>query len=209
MSTSVRRCAPPGEGAATAKRPSFLHDHDQNRPATASVEFALCAPLVFLLLLGLWEVGRITEVSNVMWNSAREASRDASLGQTNLQGVANNLLVYLQGAEPTAFAQSDSTQMIAPVVTLPPNTYGYTCWDTTANRELFTITFTDVTNPSVTDPTLMSQLDICAISVQVPYSSIGWLPVPTVTGVTRISATVDWVSMVDSPFQIAPSLPAQ
>jgi Flp pilus assembly protein TadG len=175
----------------------------------AAVEFAFCAPLLFLLLLGLWEVGRFTEVSSVMWNSAREASRDASLGQTNLQGVANNLLIYLQGAEPTAFAQGDSTQMIAPVITLPPNTYGYTCWDTTANRELFTITFTDVTNPSVTDPTLMSQLDICAISVQVPYSSIGWLPVPTVTGVTRISATVDWVSMVDSPFQIAPSLPAQ
>jgi hypothetical protein len=159
--------------------------------------------------LGLWEVGRFTEVSNVVWNSAREASRDASLGQTNLQGVANNLLVYLQGAEPTAFAQGDSTQMIAPVITLPPNTYGYTCWDNTANRELFTVTFTDVTNPSVTDPTQMSQLDVYAIGVQVPYSSIGWLPVASVTGITRLSVAVDWVSMVDSPFQIAPSLPAQ
>jgi Flp pilus assembly protein TadG len=179
------------------------------RAATASVEFALCAPLLFLLLLGLWEVGRITEVSNVMWNSAREASRDASLGQTNLQGVANNLLVYLQGAEPTAFAQGHSTQMMAPVITLPPNTYGYTCWDTTANRELFTVTFTDVTDPTVTDPTLMSQLHICAINVQAPYSGVGWLPVASITGMNRLSVTVDWVSMVDSPFQIAPSLPAQ
>jgi Flp pilus assembly protein TadG len=174
----------------------------------AAVEFAVCAPLVFLLLLGLWEVGRITEVSNVMWNSAREASRDASLGQANLQAVANNLLTYLQGAEPTAFAQGHSTQLIAPVISLPINTYGYTCWDTTANRELFTMTFTDVTNPAVTDPTQMSQLDVYAINVQVPYSGIGWLPA-TVTGTTRLSVKVDWVSMVDSPFQIAPSLPAQ
>jgi Flp pilus assembly protein TadG len=50
------------------------------RRGAAAVEFAVCAPLLFLLLLGLWEVGRITEVGNVMWNSSREGARDASLG---------------------------------------------------------------------------------------------------------------------------------
>ncbi len=179
------------------------------RRGVAAVEFAVCAPLLFLLLLGLWEVGRITEVGNVMWNSSREGARDASLGQANLQAVAANLLLYLQGAEPTAFGQGHSTTMIAPVVTLPARTYGYTCWDTTANRELFTMTFTDVTNPSVTDPTGMSQLDIYVIGVQVPYSNIGWLPTPQITGMTRIYVSVDWASLVDSPFQIAPNLPAQ
>ena len=44
--------------------------------------------------------GRITEVQEVLWNSAREAARDASLGEDNLQTVASNLLTYLQGAEP-------------------------------------------------------------------------------------------------------------
>jgi Flp pilus assembly protein TadG len=182
---------------------------ERARRGVAAVEFAVCAPLLFLLLLGLWEIGRITEVGNVMWNSAREGARDASLGQANLQAVAANLLLYLQGAEPTAFGQGHSTTMIAPVVTLPAHTYGYTCWDTTANRELFTMTFTDVTNPSVTDPTGMSQLDICVIGVQVPYSNIGWLPTPQITGMTRVYVSVDWASLVDSPFQIAPDLPAQ
>ena len=179
------------------------------RYAAAAVEFALCLPLLCLLLLGLWEVGRITEVQNVMWNSAREGARDASMGQANLQAVASNLLIYLQGAEPTAFGQGHSTAMIAPVVSLPANTYGYTCWDTTANRELFTMTFTDITNTNVTDPTGMSQLDHYQIGVQVPYSSIGWLPTAQVTGTTRLYVTVDWASMVDSPFQITPYLPAQ
>lgn len=179
------------------------------RPGAAAVEFAVCSPLLVLLLLGLWEVGRITEVQNVMWNSCREGARDGSTGQTNLLSVASNLLVYLQGAEPTAFAQGHTTTMIAPVVTLPANTYGYTCWDTTANRELFTMTFTDVTHPTVTDPTGMSQLDIYQIGVQVPYSNVGWMPTATITGKTRLYATVDWASMVDSPFQIAPYLPAQ
>jgi Flp pilus assembly protein TadG len=172
------------------------------------VEFAACLPFFFLVLYGLWEVGRITEVQNVVWNSGREAARDASIGQDNLAVVAQNLLVYLQSAEPTAFGAGHATNMIAPVITMAPNTYGYTCWDTVANRELFTMTFTDITNPAVSDPTQMSQLDLYTITVQVPYSSIGLVPVAQITGVTRLMVNVTWASMVDSPFEVAPYLPA-
>jgi Flp pilus assembly protein TadG len=175
----------------------------------AAVEFAVCLPLLFLLLFGLWEVGRMTEVTNVMWNGAREGARDASMGQANLQAVANTVLTYLQAAEPTAFGQGHTTTMSAPTMTLAANTTGYTCWDTTANKELFTITFTDVTNPSTTDPTGMLQLDRYQIGIQTPYASIGWLPIPLITGRTRLYVAVDWASMVDSPFQIAPALPAE
>jgi hypothetical protein len=179
------------------------------RDGLAAVEFAICLPLLFTILFGLWEVGRMTEVQAVMWNCAREGARDASTGQANLLAVANNMLIYLQGAEPTAFGQGHTTTMKAPVVSLPSNTYGYTCWDNTANRELFTLTFTDVTNSSVTDPTGMAQLDHYQIGIQTPYATIGWLAVAQITGKTRMSAVVDWASLVDSPFQISPSLPAQ
>lgn len=181
----------------------------ERRRGVAAVECAVCLPLVFFLLAGLWEVGRIAEVQQVMWNGAREAARDASMGQSNLQTVAMNLLTYLQSAEPTAFGQGHATNLIAPVVTLPANTTGYTCWDTTANQELFTITFKDCTNPSITDPTAALQLDRYEIGIQVPYGSIGWIPVAKITGRTRLFVTVDWASMVDSPFQIPPYLPAQ
>jgi hypothetical protein len=173
------------------------------------VEFAACLPLIVLIMSGLWEIGRITEVTQVMWNSGREAARDASLGEDTLQTVASNLLLYLQSAEPTAFPPGHTTNMIAPVITLPANTTGYTCWDTTANREMFTITFTDITQPTVTDPKSMSQLDHYQITVQVPYSSVSWSPLAQITGTTRLTIAVDWVSMVDAPFQITPSLPAQ
>jgi len=179
------------------------------RYGAAAVEFAVCAPLICLILLGLLEVGRITEVQNVMWNSAREGARDASMGQANLLATANNVLIYLQGAEPSAFGGGHTTSMIAPVVTLPANTYGYTCWDNTANLELFTLTFTDVTKNTIADPTLMNQLDHYQIGVQVPYSNIGWLPTAQITGMTRLYVTVDWASIIDSPFKISPSLPAQ
>jgi Flp pilus assembly protein TadG len=93
------------------------------------VEFALFLPLIMLLLLGLWEVGRIAQVSNVMWNGAREAARDVSLGQDTLQTVASNLLTYLQGALPNTFNPSHSTSFISLTITLPANKTGYTCWD--------------------------------------------------------------------------------
>jgi hypothetical protein len=179
------------------------------RKGSAAVEFAVCLPLLVTLLLGLLEVGRAVEVHQVVCNSAREGARDASMGQANLQAVANNLITYLQGGEPSAFGYGHSTSLISPVITLPANTYGYTCWDNTANRELFTVTFTDVTNPSVTDPTGMAQLDMYTINVSYPFSSVSWLPATQVVGISRLSAAVNWACMVDSPFQITPNLAAQ
>lgn len=161
-----------------------------------------------LILTGAWQVGRATDVYQVISNSAREAARDASLGQASLSSVAANLLAYLQGAEPTAFGSGHSTSLIAPVITLPANTYGFTCWDNTANRELFTMTFIDTTNPTVNDPTLMSQLDVYQLGVQVPSQSFAWSSVIAIPQ-TRLQVTVVWASMVDSPFRIAPYLPPE
>lgn len=179
------------------------------RRAVAAVEFGVVSPVLFIILCGIWEVGRVIEVENVMCNCAREGARDASMGQASLSTVAANMLLYLQSAEPTAFRSGDSTKQEAVVITLAANTYGYTYWDTTRNCELFTITFTDVTTPTVTDPTGMSQLDRYQISVSTPYTSVGWIPVSYLTGMSRISVTVNWVSMVDSPFTISPYLQAQ
>jgi Flp pilus assembly protein TadG len=192
------------------KRPLRSPDlQPAGRDGVATVEFACCLPLLVMILAGLWQIGRYTEVQQVLWNAAREGARDASLGQDKLQAVATNVLTYLQGAEPTAFGTGHSTSMISPVVSLPANTYGYTCWDNTANRELFTMTFTDVTNPTIADPTAMTQLDLYQIGLQVPFSSIELSPVIPVSGLTRLSVTVVWSSLVDTPFQIAPDLPAQ
>ena len=179
------------------------------RHGVAAVEFAVCLPFLCLILTGLWEVSRCTEVSVVIWNSAREAARDASLGQDNLQTVATNLLTYLQGAEPTAFGQGHSTSMIAPVVSLPAHTSGYTCWDNTANRELFTMTYSNLTHSSVNDPTQASQLDVYLIGVSVPYRSVSISPLSQMTGTSRLYVSVDWASMIDTPFQITPYLPAE
>ena len=55
------------------------------RHGTASVEFAVCLPLMCLVLTGLWEVGRIVQVAEVMWNSAREAAPTLPSGRTTFK----------------------------------------------------------------------------------------------------------------------------
>jgi Flp pilus assembly protein TadG len=191
-------CNPAGSRAAKGRR-----------NGAAAVEFACCLPLMLMILTGLWEVGRIVALMGVISNSAREAARDASLGQDNLSAVAARLLSYLQSADKTTFGQGHTTSMIAPVVSLPANTTGYTCWDNTSNKELFTLSFSDLTTTSTTDPSNMNQLDLYTIGVQVPTANIAWSTIIPVPGTTRLSVSVTWASMVDSPFQITPNLPAQ
>jgi hypothetical protein len=55
----------------------------------------------------------------------------------------------------------------------------------------------------------MSKLDHYQIGVSVPYAAFGWTQTTTVTGLTRVSVTVDWACMKDSPFTLPTSLPAQ
>lgn len=200
----MRRCS--GKRCGATMRHGIANDR---RCGVAAVEFALCLPLILLLMLGMWEVGRIAQVSNVLSNAAREAARDASLGQDNLQTVASNSLTYLQSAMPETFVPGHSTSIQAPTISLPANTTGYTCWDNTANQELFTITFADITTAGNTDPTMMQKLDHYKIGIQVPYTTVRWNALIQITSISRIYITVDWACMLDAPFQITPSLPAQ
>jgi Flp pilus assembly protein TadG len=53
----------------------------QARRAVAAVEFAFLSPFLLTLLFGLWQVGRIVEVMQLMDNAAREGARLASQAQ--------------------------------------------------------------------------------------------------------------------------------
>jgi hypothetical protein len=108
-----------------------------------------------------------------------------------------------------AIVTTIKTAAAAGVTTVPAGATGYTVWDVTDNQELFTIWYYDKTNTSVTDPTKASQLDHFQIGIQIPYNVVSISPIASVTGITRLNQTLDWVSMVDAPFQITPTLPAQ
>src|SRR5690349_7694930 len=65
------------------------------RGGTAAVEFAVCLPWIMFLLFGIWEVGRMVEVNQVMQGAVREGARQCSVGTDGMQVISTNVLVYL------------------------------------------------------------------------------------------------------------------
>jgi hypothetical protein len=128
--------------------------------------------------LGIWEVGRMVEVQQVLFNAAREGARQASTASVDLPTIQTNVQTYIQSAEPGI---TDLT--------------GYQ------------LTYQNVTHPTVTDPMNATQLDHFRITVSLPFANVKWALVDQVTSVNTLSATVDWYSMKDLPVTVTTSLP--
>jgi Flp pilus assembly protein TadG len=71
---------------------------NQSRLGTASVELALLSPILVSLLLGIWEVGRLVEVQQIVSNSAREGARQASTGLKTTAQCQTAVTDYLTNA---------------------------------------------------------------------------------------------------------------
>jgi Flp pilus assembly protein TadG len=77
-------------------RPSRLQPIRHKRRAIVAVETALVMPLLILFLAGVWEVGRLVEVKQLVNNATREAGRQASSGRKDYTGVSTTALNYLE-----------------------------------------------------------------------------------------------------------------
>jgi Flp pilus assembly protein TadG len=69
--------------------------HIPRRDGAAILELALLLPLMLALLLGIWEVGRMVEVQQVVSNAAREGARQAASGARTAAQVRKSVLNYL------------------------------------------------------------------------------------------------------------------
>ncbi len=151
------------------------------RHGVAAVEFALIAPLMVMCLMGLWEFGRMVQVMQVLFNAAREGARQAATSSDTLASIKANVQTYIQNAEPSI-----------------TNVTGYN------------MTYTNVTNPSNTDPSTANQLDRFSISVTLPFNNVRWLTLSYfVPSGTTLTATVDWYSMRDVPVQVNTTVPVE
>lgn len=72
--------------------------HTPRRRGVAAVEFAVLLPPILTLLLGIWEVGRIIEIQQLLTNAAREGARQATTGQLTNSQVQTVVTNYLKEA---------------------------------------------------------------------------------------------------------------
>lgn len=70
----------------------------KNRRGAAAVEFALVAPVFFLLVFGMIEYGRMVMVQQLLTNAAREGARRGVLDGSTTAEVSTAVTNYLSGA---------------------------------------------------------------------------------------------------------------
>lgn len=147
-------------------------------------------PILLILMLGMWEVGRLVQITQVLANAAREGARYAAIGNLNISGVNTPITVamvrqtvanYLSSAGlPTAAANGAQT------------------------------TLTNLSTNSWTDPSGAQPMDKFQVTVTIPsgtaFSSLQWTPL-TITGINQLSASATWVSLVDSQVTVGTQLP--
>jgi Flp pilus assembly protein TadG len=70
----------------------------RDRRGIAVVESALLLPVMVTLLLGMWEIGRMVEVYQILNNAVREGGRQAAAGQLTNSQVQQVVTNYLKSA---------------------------------------------------------------------------------------------------------------
>jgi hypothetical protein len=80
----------------TEKLEKPCRSYRRNRRAASAVEFALIAPVFFLLILGMVEYGRMVMIQQVITNASREGARQAVLDGATTEGVQELVADYLE-----------------------------------------------------------------------------------------------------------------
>jgi len=203
------------------RRPQFAR-----RSGAAAVEFAIVMNFVLVpLMIGVWELGRVVFVQQLVASAAREGARLAAQGQTiNQTGsptqIVTEIIPSQNGSnQPNVKATVYQTLVAAGLKNLrwnidtvvPANTVD----DLTVSFQ-FDTNLSPVPQPAATaqqpapvggQPWQGVKGQRFTLYVKVPYDRVGW----TVLGLvkpTAIDYTVEWRMMVDDTFSVNPNLPA-
>ena len=157
------------------------------RRGVAATEAAFVLPLLVLLMMGVWEVGRMVEVNQLLTNAVREGARLAAGGTQNNTPVT----VAMVQAE----VQNYMTAAGLPSAAVTGST----------------VSLTNKSSNTWTDPSSASPLDWYQVSVTIPsgsaYNSLRWGLISTITGMTSITVTTNWYSANDAALTVSTTLP--
>ncbi len=169
----------------------LLRSRAKRREGVAAVELAFLAPVLLIILLGLWDVGRMVQLQQILSNAAREGARLAAQGQTiNSTGT------------PTQIQVSTGTPNVKTTVVNYLQRAGLNV--TTSD---VTVTFVYLTGDTTkTQPHQATKGQQFKVTVTVPTANLRWTTLGTIMPAT-MTASVTWVSLVDDPFTIDTTLP--
>jgi Flp pilus assembly protein TadG len=186
--------------------------YSSRRRGVAAIELAFVTLLLVVpLLIGIWEVGRLVQVQQIVSNAAREGARVSSQGYTiNASGAATQIKInsgtasvkeavynYLYSAGLTNLQPSDVTV-----------TFAYQTGRTTAYVPL-------ATDPPGTaygvgslppDPCYGEKGQTFVLTVTVPWDRVRWINLGLLNP-PNVTFTVTWQMLTDERFQVNEQLP--
>ena len=171
---------------------------DRCRRGVAAVEFAFVVPLLLLLLVGIWELGRIIHVQIIMNNAARDGARLAA--QAN---IINTTGAYTQVHFDTG----------SPNVEQTVQDYLRSAGITNLTGLVIELQFVEPATgggPTPTaidaDPYIGVKNQRFRIKVSIPYDNVRWTTL-TLINPTTLTAEAYWQCLVDDPFTVNTTLP--
>jgi Flp pilus assembly protein TadG len=159
----------------------------RERRGAVAVEAGMVLPMLIIVMFGVWEVGRMIQVNQVLINGAREGARLAAGGYVDGTPVTNAMVTqavrdYLRAAQFPADAYNGAQVTLTCLAT--PN------W----------------TNPSDALPNDSFSVQV-TIPAGAPFDSLAWSLVTRYTGVTSMTTTVGWMSLNDEKIVVDTQLP--
>ena len=177
------RVSAPRQVSASATAAGF---HERARRGVVAVEAAVVLTILVPMMLGVWEVGRIVEMSRILQDAASEGARIAAGGYSN-----------------------GTTVTVAVVQTTVQN-YLTAAGFPSAAVSGAQISVTNLSSDPWTDPCNALPLDPFSVTVTIPsgaaFNSLFWIT-GTFTGMNQLSATVNWVSANDAQAVVSTTLP--
>jgi len=156
------------------------------RRGAVAVEAALLMPFIVALMLGMWEIGRIAQMSRIVKDAAREGARVAA-------GGANN------GSPVTVANVQTAVQNFLTAAGMP-----------SAAVSGATITVTNLSTHTWTNPGNAQPLDPFSVTVTIPpgaaYNSLKLIGT-SLSGVTQLQESVEWLSANDTELTVSTTLP--
>lgn len=144
-------------------------------------------PLLLIMMLGVWEVGRMIQICQILDNAAREGARLAAGG-------------YVNGTAVTAAQVQTEVQNYLTAAGLP-----------SAAVSGSQITLTCLASTPWTDPYEAQPLDPFSVTVTIPagapFNSLRWNLLNQVTNVTQLTQTVYWQSANNSQVVVSTTIP--
>ena len=178
----------------------MLRRHPRTRRrGVAAVEFALVA-LLFLvpLLIGVWEVGRLVQVQQIVSNAAREGARLAAQGYT-VKGDGTITQIYKDSSGGTPNVRDAVYQYLyaAGLTNLTPA-------DLDVKFEFVAPTAAGTTP---TEPYQGDKGQPFRVTVTIrDWSKVRWVNLGLVNP-KDVTAVVHWQMLVDDPFSVNTTLP--